>query len=257
MKQNYQNQHQTNVNNLDSRVNNISESYEDNKPILSLVAIANSFGKAFNAQPRWAKATEIGLTGLLAAGCTTQLPIVEEMYLNVPVVKQRTNWCLPASAKAVLNYYGMEITQEKIADYVINENGTGNISRLEENADKLGIEVYVKKMSLNGIKNELKESKPVIVTTDYSLEDPENHAFVAIGYNENKQEITFMCPLRGKITWSYSYFEKVNNNYFGGISNLCWTALIWPKDKSQINDLTNTAIQIIKEQTDLFDILKY
>ena len=205
----------------------------------------------------------IVLISLTLTSCTGQslpLTVIEEIYLGVPVVKQPADklWCLPASTKSVLNYYGMEITQEEIADYVIGEDGLGRASLLEENADKLGIEASAnKKKTLEEIKNEIKKGNPVIVILDYSLENEGNHFYVIDGFNEEK--IRLMCPLRGFVYWSYDYIKQVNDNLWvgegGETSNLYYTTLVWPKDKS-IKDsdfYREKAIQIVSEQTDLFD----
>ena len=208
----------------------------------------------------------IVLISFILTSCTGQsLPqtVIEEIYLGVPVVNQPGDkpWCLPASTKSVLNYYGMEITQEEIADYVIADDGLGYASRLEENADQLGIEASAnKKRTLEEIKNEITKGNPVIVLTDYSLEQTSNHFFVIDGFNEEK--IRLMCPVRGFVYWSYDYIKQVNNNFWVDASgyepNLYYTTLVWPKDKS-IKDskfYREKAIQIVSEQTDLLGIFK-
>jgi len=205
----------------------------------------------------------IVLISFTLTSCTGQsLPptTIEEIYLGVPVVKQPVDklWCLPATTKSVLNYYGMEITQEEIADYVIAEDGLGYASRLEENADKLGIEASAnKKKTLEEIKNEITKGNPVIVILDYSLENKANHFYVIDGFNEEKMRL--MCPSRGFVYWSYDYLKQLNDNLWigevGEISNLYNTTLVWPKDKSikDSNFYREKAIQIVSEQTDLFD----
>jgi len=182
----------------------------------------------------------IVLISFILTSCTGQsLPqtVIEEVYLGVPVVKQPAGipWCLPATTKSVLNYYGMEITQEEIAYYVINpETGLGSILLLEENANKLRIEVYNKTMILEEIKNEIKKGNPVIVLLDSSLEQKGDHAYVIDGFNE--EEMRLMCPNRGFVYWSYDYIEQLNDNFWvdssGYESNLYYITLVWPKDKS-------------------------
>ena len=176
------------------------------------------------------------LISFTLTSCTGQsLPpiVIEEIYLGVPVVKQPADklWCLPASTKSALNYYGMEITQEEIADYVINpETGLGSPSRLEENSDKLGIKVHCNSLTLEKIKNEIKKGNPVIVLLDYSLENKGNHFYVIDGFNE--EEMRLMCPLRGFVYWSYDYIKQLNDNFWVDASgyepNLYYTTLVWP-----------------------------
>jgi len=156
--------------------------------------------------------------------------------LNVPVVKQPINkpWCFVATTKSVMNYYGMEITQEELADYVI-EDGSGNASLLAENADKLGIEVVNKRMYLEEIKDEIiKKGNPVIVLLDYSLEQKGNHFYVVDGVNE--EGLRLMCPNRGFVYWSYDFLKQINENYWsdspavGYEPHLYEATLIQPKN---------------------------
>jgi hypothetical protein len=178
----------------------------------------------------------IVLISFTLTSCTGQsLPpiVIEEIYLDVPVVKQeKPTWCLPASTKSVMNYWGMEITQEELVDYVIDEVGWGSAGTLKENADKLGIEVYNELKSLEEIKNEIKKGNPVIVVLDYNLEQKSNHFYVIDGFNEEKMRL--MCPVRGFIYWSYDYLKQLNDNLWidevGETSNLYNTTLVWPKD---------------------------
>ena len=254
---------------------------KEDKPFLSLARLAEKF----HSQPYATKIAEVLIGGGLSLGtlvsCTGTVtpeppppqqstePIVtpepsqppgpvEELYLGVPVVKQEELlWCLPAATKSVLNYYGMEITQKEIADYVIAEDGLGYALLLEKNAYRLGIEVHANETrTLEEIKNEIMKENPVIVLLDYSLEQKDNHFYIIDGFNE--EEMRLMCPIRGFVYWSYDYIKELNNNWWvgegGGTSSLYYTTLVWPKDKSiKSNFYREKAIQIIREQTDLFD----
>jgi len=194
----------------------------------------------------------ISFTLTSCTGTVIPEPYIEEMYLGVPVVRQPegSNWCLVAATKSVLNYYGMKITQEEIADYVIDpETGLGDTSLLKENANKLGIEVYNKQRTLEQIKNEIKKGNPVIFMLDYSLEIKDNHSYVIDGFNE--EEMRLMCPSRGFVYWSYDYIEQLNDNLwvdgYGHESNLYFTTLVWPKDKSMKDSkfYSEKAVQIV------------
>ena len=164
-------------------------------------------------------------------------PLIEEIYLDVPVVKQPIDktWCLVASVKSVMNYYGMEITQKELVEYAINnETGLGNAGLLAENADKLGIKVVNKRMYLEEIKDEIRKGNPVIVVLDYSLEMKGDHAYVVDGVN--KEGLRLMCPLRGFVYWSYDFLKQINENYWsdspvvGYEPHLYEATLIQPKD---------------------------
>lgn len=157
-------------------------------------------------------------------------PVGEELYLGVPVVKQeKYNWCLPASAKSVLNYAGIQISQQKIASYVM-EGDLGYAYILVNHAEELGIDAYLKDRTLEEIKEEIIEERPPIVLLDYSLTDPANHFYVIDGFSDIKQEVRLMCPMRGYINMSYTNFKKLNDNYWGSEWEFYFTTSIWPKD---------------------------
>lgn len=179
----------------------------------------------------------IVLISFTFTSCTSQsLPptVIEEIYLNVPVVKQPIDktWCFLAATKSVMNYYDMEITQEELAEYILDENGLSGPTLLKENADKLGIEADDKMRTLEEIKDEIKKGKPVIVVLDYSLEMKGNHSYVIDGFNEEGMRL--MCLVRGFVYWSYDYLKQLIDNFWideiGETSNLYNTALIQPKD---------------------------
>jgi len=239
----------------------------EDKPFLSLARLAEKFEN----QPYVAKVAEVlvgvGLSLGTLTSCTgTVTPEppeqIEEIYLGVPVVKQPADktWCLVASTKSVMNYYGMEITQEEIADYVISEDGWGYDSLLVDNASKLGINAYMDySVSLNKIKQELTKGNPLIVVLDYSLTNKGNHYYVIDGFDNTNQQLRFMCPIRGYVYWSYDYVKELNNNLWideeGYESDTFRVTFVSPKDKSKMDNITNAqkAIQILSEQTDLFD----
>ena len=155
---------------------------------------------------------------------------VEELYLGVPVVKQPDIlWCLPASAQSVLNYAGMEITQSEIAKYCM-EGGLGYAYILANNADELGIDIYLKNRTLEEIKEEIIKERPPLVILDYSLTNPANHFYVIDGFSDVKQKVRLMCPIRGYIDMSYDEFKKLNDQIRGQECDFYSTTSIWPKD---------------------------
>lgn len=173
------------------------------------------------------------LTSCTGNGTVTPEPSesVEELYLGVPVVYQPEgkNWCLPASAQSVLNYAGMDITQQEIAPYA-TEGNWGYAIILANNAEELGIDAYLKNRTLEEIKEEIIKGRPPIVLLDNSLTDPTNHYYVIDGFSDTQQEVRLMCPLRGYIDMSYSDFKRLNDNTWGQEWHLYSTTSIWPKD---------------------------
>jgi len=140
---------------------------------------------------------------------------VEEIgyvYLEVPYEKYAgTNWCLPASGAMALNYYKENISQQQIANVVINQNGLGNITKMVKYAKELGFESKYCSLTLEEIKNSLVKNIPVIAIQDYSLSNSLSHARVIIGYDDIHQEIITNDPTIGKdYKMSYSNFLALN-----------------------------------------------
>ena len=140
---------------------------------------------------------------------------VEEIgyvYLEVPYEKYAgTNWCLPASGAMALNYYKENISQQQIANVVINQNGLGNITKMVKYAKELGFESKYCSLTLEEIKNSLVKNIPVIAIQDYSLSNSLAHARVIIGYDDIHQEIITNDPTIGEnYKMSYSNFLALN-----------------------------------------------
>ncbi|MFN3946814.1 MAG: C39 family peptidase, partial [Aquificaceae bacterium] len=104
--------------------------------------------------------------------------------LEVPFVKQKDNFCGPASLSAVLAYYGINIPQEIIADKVYHPKLKGAlITDLENYARSLGLRAETKKASLEDLKKLIDQGIPAIVLVDlgrFFISVP--HYMVVVGY---------------------------------------------------------------------------
>ena len=134
------------------------------------------------------------------------------LYLDVPYEKYAGyNWCLPASGAMALHYYKENISQQQIANVVINQNGLGNIPKMVKYAKELGFESKYCSLTLEEIKNALVKNIPIIAIQDYSLSNSLAHARVIIGYDDIHQEIITNDPTIGKdYKMSYSNFSALN-----------------------------------------------
>jgi hypothetical protein len=252
---------------IEQYVNNLNEFKKDTSVvkdhgILSLVTAAYLWKALHTRKPTkyFLLPAETVALGSMLGGCdgtvTPQPPPpgpVEEIYLGVPVVYQPEGkgWCLPASAQSVLNYAGMDIMQQEIAPYVM-EGNVGYAFNLANNSEKLGIDAYLEKRTLEEIKEEIIKERPPIVLLDYSLTDSDNHYYVVNGFSDIKQEVSLMCPIRGYMDMSYNEFKKLNDSVWGEEGHPYSTTSIWPKDESikNINNYKEKAIRIVDSQMD-------
>jgi len=153
---------------------------------------------------------------------------IDYVYLNVPYEKYAgTNWCLPASGAMTFNYFGENITQQQIANAVIKD-GVSSVYKMIEYSKELGFEAKYKYMTIEDIKDSLRQDIPVIAVQSYSLSISYSHARVIIGYDDEKQEVISNDPTVGKdYKISYSNFIDLNT---ASNPNLCKVIVISPKE---------------------------
>ena len=136
---------------------------------------------------------------------------ISYVYLDVPYEKYAgTNWCLPASSAMTFKYFGENITQSEIAEEVIKD-GTSSVYKMITYARDLGFEAKYNYMTIDEIKEILREDIPIIAIQNYSLTILKSHARVIIGYDDEKQEVITNDPTAGEdYIMSYSNFTALN-----------------------------------------------
>lgn len=154
---------------------------------------------------------------------------IDYVYLDVPYEKYAgPNWCLPASGVMTLHYYGLNVTQQELANIVIGNDGLGNISKMVKYAKELGFEAKFCAITIEEIKNSLVKNIPVIAIQDYSVSNSLAHARVIIGYDDINQEIITNDPTIGKdYKMSYSNFLTLN---ISSNQDYCKSIVISPED---------------------------
>ncbi|WP_297887369.1 C39 family peptidase [Sulfurihydrogenibium sp.] len=106
--------------------------------------------------------------------------------LSVPFVKQKDEYCGPASLSSIFQFYGEKTDQEDIAKFIYNPKLKGAlITDLENFAKEKGFYTILKTSDITEIKSFIDEKKPVIALIDlgfWLISKP--HYIVIIGYNE-------------------------------------------------------------------------
>jgi len=166
---------------------------------------------------------------------------ISYVYLDVPYEKYAgPNWCLPASGAMEFKYFNNDITQQEIASVVI-EDGVSSVYKMIKYAKELGFDAKYNYMTIEDIKDSLKQDIPVIAVQYYSLFIKESHARVIIGFDDEKQEIISNDPTAGKDhKIDYSTFSDLNT---GSNPDLCKVIVISPKeiDTKSVLALNNTS----------------
>jgi len=142
---------------------------------------------------------------------TNKVEEIDSVYLDVPYEKYAgVNWCLPASGAMTFKYFGENITQAAIAEEVIKD-GISSVYKMITYARDLGFEAKYNYMTIDEVKEILREDIPVIAIQNYSLSILKSHARVIIGYDDEKQEVTSNDPTAGEnYIMSYSDFTALN-----------------------------------------------
>jgi ABC-type bacteriocin/lantibiotic exporter with double-glycine peptidase domain len=107
--------------------------------------------------------------------------------LDVPFVKQRTDFCGPASLSSVMAYFGDKVDQDEIASFVYNPKLKGAlITDLQNFAKERGFQTILKSSNIEEIKSFIDQKKPVIALIDlgfWVISKP--HYVVIVGYNQD------------------------------------------------------------------------
>ena len=158
---------------------------------------------------------------------------ISYVYLNVPYEKYAGyNWCLPASGAMTFKYFGMNISQSRIASKVITD-GSSSVFRFISYARSLGFDTKYQSKTIEEIKVLLEEDIPVIAVQNYSLSLPYSHARVIIGFDDEKQEVITNDPTAGKdYIISYSNFLELN---LGSNHDKCKVIVLSPAEGDSKN----------------------
>ena len=151
--------------------------------------------------------------------------------LKLEHVKQKKNYCVPASIETVLKYYNFLIDQTLIAalssENSLDSDGT-NYKDAIAAVNRLGFKWEYKYFVKNSfdkdfqiLKAEIHNKRPPIVSVQIS--STKRHSFVFIGYNDTEQKAYFIDP------------SSKNTNLFSGSKILSYDEL----DKSWVVNKSN------------------
>lgn len=137
---------------------------------------------------------------------------IDSVFLDVPYQRYAgKNWCLPASGSMMLNFFGMTVSQQELAQEIIKPDGLGDIYKMVKFAQNLGFEASFTVLTLEEIERYLANQIPLIAIQEYKTTNPLAHARVIIGFDAEKKEIISNDPTIGQgYTMSYEKFMDLN-----------------------------------------------
>jgi hypothetical protein len=125
---------------------------------------------------------------------------------DVPMVRQKGNFCVPASAAMIAGFHGIETDQDQIA-YLSSAKSIGNQGTNPHDMllamQKLGFvgkALYWKtpedfpKTALPAIRKALFNQGPIYISFSPGVFGNAGHGCVIIGYDDRKEELTFHNP---------------------------------------------------------------
>jgi ABC-type bacteriocin/lantibiotic exporter with double-glycine peptidase domain len=105
---------------------------------------------------------------------------------NVPFYSQTSYQCGPASLAGVLNYWGIKVTPDEIAEEIYSASARGTLDiDMVLYARKKGLLVTQCEGTVEGLRRNIDFRHPLIVLVDYGFSFMrKNHFLVVIGYND-------------------------------------------------------------------------
>lgn len=134
----------------------------------------------------------------------------DQIIHGVPFIKQIENLCGPASLAAVMKYYGDDIRQEEIAEYVYTSELDGSlVSDMRHYAQERGYDSYTKNSDLKELLAAIDNRKPAILLVDrgtWKVSIP--HYYVVYGYNDNDKNFIINDGLHEARRISFTNLES-------------------------------------------------
>jgi predicted double-glycine peptidase len=141
---------------------------------------------------------------------------------NVPFYAQISYQCGPASLAGVLNYWGIKVTPDEIAEEIYSASARGTLDiDMVLYARKRGLLVTQYEGTVEDLRKNIDFRHPLIVLVDYGFSFVrKNHFIVVIGYNDHGV-IVNSGKKKGKFVLEKDFLKSWEKTKF-------WTLLIKP-----------------------------
>ncbi|MBI5328924.1 MAG: C39 family peptidase [Deltaproteobacteria bacterium] len=126
------------------------------------------------------------------AGCATNTAKrptddAKAVIANVPFIKQKPDYCGPASLAMIFNFYGLNVSQDEIAHEIFSPEIKGTLSlEMVSYAYKKGFEADIYNGSMADLRAKLEAGFPLIVSHKAEKNDKRVHYLVVFGFDDDK-----------------------------------------------------------------------
>jgi ABC-type bacteriocin/lantibiotic exporter with double-glycine peptidase domain len=166
---------------------------------------------------------------LLVLLCSCSFSAVQEnsrihIIENVPFYAQTSYQCGPASLADVLNYWGIKVTPDEIAEEIYSTSARGTLDiDMVLYARKKGLLVTQYAGTIEDLRKKIDSRHPLIVLVDYGFFSMrKNHFLVVVGYNDHGV-IVNSGKKNGKFVLEKDFLKSWEKTKF-------WTLLIEPSE---------------------------
>lgn len=137
-----------------------------------------------------------------------------KVTLDVPMIRQLQNHCVPASLAMVFQYFGYDYTQKEIAKwfkYDIKEKGVYKLSDIVYCARAHNFVAHAREgIGLEGIVRTIDRGLPMIAVINFSGIRSACHAIVVCGYEITPSAVWMNDPLKARRSkMAYSDFASL------------------------------------------------
>jgi ABC-type bacteriocin/lantibiotic exporter with double-glycine peptidase domain len=150
----------------------------------------------------------------------------DRIIQGVPFFSQEDYQCGPSSLAGVINFWGVKVTPQEIADKIYSKSAGGTLDvDIIRFSEKYGLASHKYKGGLDDLRKNIDNGYPLIILVDFGfLVYKRTHYMVVVGYTEGSVIVNSGKEIFKQLTFAelIGLWERTQ----------FWTLLITPKEKA-------------------------